>query len=382
MQKSKVFNAIDRPDVWKKVLAGKRIGLLTNPSGVDRDLRLTSDILHENGMLTCLFSPEHGVRGDMQAGVRIENYIDPKTGVPAYSLYGASKNVAPEVMDTIDAIAFDIQDVGARFYTFIYSLSYVMEDCARYGKEVIIFDRLNPLGGVKPEGNILEPEFASFIGRYPLAARFNMTVGEFAKYINVTQNINCNLTVIPIEGWSRDCLFHETDLSWVSPSPNLPTPDSCFCYIGTCITEGTNMSEGRGTNHPFECIGAPWLDSDEVVSYMDSLGFEGVKFRPYHFTPTFSKHKGELCHGIQLHITDHRAFTPFEVGLYLVDHIRKTYPEFRFKPPESYGHIHMDDVFGSDEFRRDDFDVAQYLAQQAEKLAQHEENIKPYYIYS
>ena len=381
MQKRKVFNAIDRPDVWKKVLAGKRVGLLTNPSGVDRDLRLTSDILHESGMLTCLFSPEHGVRGDMQAGVRIENYIDPKTGVPAYSLYGASKNVAPEVMDTIDAIAFDIQDVGARFYTFMYSLSYVMEDCARYGKEVIIFDRLNPLGGVKPEGNILEPEFASFIGRYPLAARFNMTVGEFAKYINVTQNINCNLTVIPIEGWSRDCLFHETDLSWVSPSPNLPTPDSCFCYIGTCITEGTNMSEGRGTNHPFECIGAPWLDSDEVVSYMDSLGFEGVKFRPYHFTPTFSKHKGELCHGIQLHITDHRAFTPFEVGLYLVDHIRHTYPEFAFKQPESNGHIHMDDVFGSDELRRDDFNVEAYLSRQAKKRAVYEQKIKQYYLY-
>ena len=165
MNKLKVSNAIDRPDVWKKVLAGKRVGLLTNPSGVDRDLCLTSDILHENGMLACLFSPEHGVRGDMQAGVKIETYTDPKTGVPAYSLYGASKNVPPEVMETIDAIAFDIQDVGARFYTFMYSLSYVMEDCARYGKEVIIFDRLNPLGGVKPEGNILEAEFSCFIGR-------------------------------------------------------------------------------------------------------------------------------------------------------------------------------------------------------------------------
>lgn len=381
MQKRNVFNAIDRSDVWKKILAGKRVGLLTNPSGVDRDLRLTSDILHESGMLTCLFSPEHGVRGDMQAGVKIETYTDPKTGVPAYSLYGASKNVVPEVMETVDAIAFDIQDVGARFYTFMYSLSYVMEDCARYGKEVIIFDRINPLGGVKPEGNVLEPEFASFIGRYPLAARFNMTVGEFAKYINDTQNIKCNLTVLPADGWSRDCLFHETDLSWVAPSPNLPTPDSCFCYIGTCITEGTNMSEGRGTNHPFECIGAPWLDSDEVVSYMNSLGFEGVKFRPYHFTPTFSKHKGALCHGIQLHITDHRAFTPFEVGLYLVDHIRQTYPDFQFKQPESNGHIHMDDVFGSSEFRRDDFDIKEYLNRQAKKLAEYEQSIKPYYIY-
>ena len=381
MQKRNVFNAIDRSDVWKKILAGKRVGLLTNPSGVDRDLRLTSDILHESGMLTCLFSPEHGVRGDMQAGVKIETYTDPKTGVPAYSLYGASKNVVPEVMETVDAIAFDIQDVGARFYTFMYSLSYVMEDCARYGKEVIIFDRINPLGGVKPEGNVLEPEFASFIGRYPLAARFNMTVGEFAKYINDTQNIKCNLTVIPADGWSRDCLFHETDLSWVAPSPNLPTPDSCFCYIGTCITEGTNMSEGRGTNHPFECIGAPWLDSDEVVSYMNSLGFEGVKFRPYHFTPTFSKHKGALCHGIQLHITDHRAFTPFDVGLYLVDHIRQTYPDFQFKQPESNGHIHMDDVFGSSEFRRDDFDIKEYLNRQAKKLAEYEQSIKPYYIY-
>ena len=141
------------------------------------------------------------------------------------------------------------------------------------------------------------------------------------------------------------------------------------------------MSEGRGTNHPFECIGAPWLDSDEVVSYMNSLGFEGVKFRPYHFTPTFSKHKGALCHGIQLHITDHRAFTPFDVGLYLVDHIRQTYPDFQFKQPESNGHIHMDDVFGSSEFRRDDFDIKEYLNRQAKKLAEYEQSIKPYYIY-
>lgn len=381
MTKRTVFNGVDRPRLWKSALSGKRVGLVTNPSGVDRNLRLTSDVLYESGCLVALFSPEHGVRGDRQAGDHVDTYTDEKTSLPVYSLYGGSHNISEEVMSTLDAIVFDIQDVGARFYTYIYTLSFVMEDCAKYGKEVVVFDRLNPLGGLSPQGTVLEPEFSSTIGRFPIATRFNMTVGEYARYINDTQGISSSLTVIPIEGWTRDTFFSQTDLLWVSPSPNIPTPDACFCYIGTCLAEGTNLSEGRGTTHPFEMIGAPYIDAEELSTYMKSKGFEGVIFRPCHFTPTFSKHAGELCHGIQIHITDHRSFKPFEVGLYLVDHIRKVYKEFEFRKPSSNGRYFIDLLMGCNDLRRDDFDIGIFLEGQSHKLALYEEEIKPYYMY-
>lgn len=381
MTRRKILNGIDRPDLWKRALCGKRIGLVTNPSGVDRALRLTSDILFESGDLVCLFSPEHGVRGDRQAGAHVDTYTDGKTGLPVYSLYGQAHHINADVMDSLDAIAFDIQDVGARFYTYIYTLSYVMEDCAKHGRELIVFDRLNPLGGVAPQGTVLEPAFSSSIGRFPIATRFNMTVGEYARYINDTQNIHCGLTVIPVEGWTRDCIFPDTDLSWVSPSPNLPTPDACFCYIGTCLAEGTNLSEGRGTTHPFEMIGAPFMDAERVASYMNAAGFGGAKFRPCHFVPSFSKHAGELCHGIQIHITDHRQFAPFEVGLFLIHHVRENYKEFEFRKPSASGQHFIDLLLGCDDLRKEDFDARAFLEKQRQALAVYEDRIKPYYMY-
>ena len=268
MTKRKILNAVDRPDIWLPLLKGKKLGLITNPSGVSRELKLTSDILFEAADLKCLFSPEHGVRGDRQAGDSVSNYIDDVTGLPVYSMYGSTHHIDPHILSSLDALVFDIQDIGARFYTYIYTLSYAMEDCAAHGKEMIVFDRLNPLGGMRPEGTVLDRRFSSSIGRFPIATRFNMTVGEYAMFINKTENINCHLTVIPISGWYRDCIFSDTDLPWVSPSPNIPTPDSVFCYIGTCLAEGTNLSEGRGTVHPFETVGAPWLDSNELVMGM------------------------------------------------------------------------------------------------------------------
>ena len=381
MNKRKILNAVDRPDAWKKALSGKRVGLITNPSGVDRNLRLTFDIISKESDLVCLFSPEHGVRGDKQAGDHVESYTDEKTGLPVYSLFGGSKNIKPEILEGLDAVAFDIQDIGARFYTYMYTLSFAMEDCAKYKKEMIVFDRLNPLGGMSPQGTILEREFSSTIGRFPLATRFNMTIGEYAKYINDTENISCDLTVIPIEGWTRDCIFQDTDLIWVSPSPNIPTPDSSFCYIGTCLAEGTNLSEGRGTAHPFEMIGAPWLDPESVISYMRSLDLPGVKFRPCHFAPTFSKHSGELCHGVMLHITDHKAFLPFETGLYLFDHIRKNFEEFKILRPSAGGRSHLDLLMGCNDFNFDDFNISAFLEKQKKQLSEYEEKIKLYYMY-
>ena len=208
-----------------------------------------------------------------------------------------------------------------------------------------------------------------------------MTVGEYARYINDSENIGCKLTVIKIEGWTRDCLFTDTDLMWVSPSPNLPTPDAAFCYIGTCLAEGTNLSEGRGTAHPFEMIGAPYIDANSLSDHMNSLGLEGVIFRPCHFVPTFSKHSGELCHGVQLHITDKRSFAPFECGLLLIDRIRRTCPDFEIRKPAADGRAFIDLLLGSDDFRADDFDPCTFLAKEKIKLAEYENKIKPYYLY-
>ena len=300
-----------------------------------------------------------------------------------YSLYGAdNKNIKPEILDTLDAVAFDVQDVGARFYTYIYTLSYAMEDCARAGKEMIVFDRLNPLGGARVEGSVLDREFSSFVGRFPIATRFNMTVGEFARFINEEEKIGCKLTVIPVDGWTRDTVFQETDLSWIPPSPNLPTPDSALCYIGTCLSEGTNLSEGRGTTRPFEIVGAPWLDADKVAEYMNSFGLCGVIFRSCHFTPTFSKHAGDLCHGVQLHVTDRKGFSPFEAGLYLFDHIRKNYSEFEIFPPQSGQKRFFDKLLGMGDFEKDDFDVKEFIRRQNARLCEYEALIKRYYLYT
>ncbi len=382
MEKRIIKNGIDRLETILPVLAGKRVGLITNPTGIDKQFRSTIDLLNEQGVLTCMFSPEHGVRGDLQAGAEVDTYTDSKTGLTVYSLYGHTPHFSEEMLANFDILAFDIQDVGARFYTYMYTLSYAMQDCAKAGKPVIVFDRINPVGGVKPEGSVLDPKHASFVGRFPLATRYNLTIGEYANYINDSENIHCDLTVVACEGWTRDCFYDETDLAWISPSPNIPTIDSCLCYLGTCLAEGTNLSEGRGTTKPFEQIGAPWLDNEAVVNAINALNLPGVKLRTCYFTPMFSKHANTLCKGIQVHITDRRTFKPFELGIRLYDYIRKTHKEFEFimslsKNPVPFINL----LLGTDAFLADDFDADAFLAEQEAKCAEYEAKIKPYYLY-
>ena len=383
MSKNKlsVKNGIDCPERWLPLLSGKRIGLLTNPSGVDRSLRLTSDILHKNTQLRYLFSPEHGVRGEHQAGARVDTYTDEKTGLPVLSLYSNGHHIPREVLQELDAVVFDIQDVGARFYTYIYSLSYVMEDCAAAGVELVIFDRLNPLGGATVEGTVLERAYSSFVGRYPIATRHALTVGEFARYINESENIGCPLTVVPAEHLTRQTLFCDTDLCWIAPSPNLPTFESALCYIGTCLFEGTNVSEGRGTTRPFETIGAPWMNAEAVADALRALALPGVMIRPCYFTPTFSKHAGELCRGVQLHVTDPHAFRPFETGLRLLCMIRDMHPEFSFTPPSPVGIASIDRLLGCADLRSENASPEAILARQAEALSHYQESISPYLLY-
>ncbi len=336
---SKVVLGIENIDKYINIFEGKKVGLITNPTGIDSNFKSSIDILKEKTNLVALFSPEHGIRASIQAGQRLDTYVDEETGITVYSLYGASKKPSKEIMDKIDIIAIDIQDNGSRYYTFIYTMAYCMQTCAEYGKTFVVFDRPNPINGVQVEGNKLDTsKYRSFVGYYEMPQRHGLTMGELAKLFNEEYGINCKLEVIPMTNWQRTMDFEDTHLPWVIPTPNLPTIASAFTYNATCIFEGTNVSEGRGTTTPFELIGAPWLKSEQLSRELNSLNIEGVYFRPQYYTPTFSKYAGELCGGVYVHITDRKAFNSVKCSFIILDFIRKHYSEhFRINKPYKEG---------------------------------------------
>ena len=343
---------VDRIKEDSSILKGLRLGLITNYTGVDRELKSTIDILNEVGELTCMFSPEHGVRGDFQAGAQVPDYVDEKTGVKVYSLYGDKKKPTKDMLRNVDPLVFDIQDVGARFYTYLYTMSYSMEAAKEFGKKFIVLDRPNPLGGMKVEGAILDTAFSSFVGMYPIPTRYGLTIGEIARLFNSEFDIGCDLEVIELEGWKRDMYFDDTDLNFIAPSPNIPTIDTALVYIGTCLFEGTNVSEGRGTTQPFQTIGAPWIDGEKLAQDLNAMNLKGVKFRPHYLTPTFSKHEGELCKGIQIHVRDRETIEPFKVGVAIVHNLASNYEEFEFLPPYREGGRQFFDLLaGTDKLR-------------------------------
>ena len=367
------LHGVERKDEIDRAFSGKRIGLITNPTGVDRNFRATVDVLAEEYRLCALYSPEHGVRGNVQAGGKVDTYVDEQTGLPVYSLY--QKAASKELFADVDVIAYDMQDVGARFYTYIYTLTSAMEAAARDGKKVVVLDRYNPLGLQKIEGALLDSKFESGVGKYRLPARYAMTVGEFARYANEVGNINCDLEVIACKNLKRHDDFRTLGLDWVLPSPNLPTYESALSYIGTVLFEGTDMSEGRGTTKPFEMIGAPYLRAGEVVKYIEGLGLKGFKLRECCFTPTFSKHTGELCRGFQIHITDPDAFEPFTLGLFMLDYIRKTHSELKFRKD------FLNLLLGTDAFFMDGFNAESFIEEQNCAHEAYFEEIKRYFIY-
>lgn len=340
----------------KKMLKGKRVGLITNPTGVDQNLNSIVDRLHEDKdiELTALFGPEHGVRGDAQAGGYVEYYIDEGTGLPVYSLYGKTKKPTPEMLENVDVLLFDIQDVGSRFYTYIYTMALAMEAAKEKGIPFIVLDRPNPIGGLDVEGPVLDPIYSSFIGQYAIPLRHGMTVGELAKLFNKEFNIDADLTVVKMKNWKRSQYYDDTNLEWVMPSPNMPTLDTAVAYPGTALIEGTNISEGRGTTKPFELIGAPFINSSRLAKAMNDLKLPGVKFRAASFTPTFSKHSGKLSHGVQVHVIDQQKFSPFETGLHLVKTIHDLYPnEFEFRAEDAKGISFFDLLVGNGWIRDD-----------------------------
>ncbi|YCA45199.1 DUF1343 domain-containing protein [Bacillus sp. JZ8] len=313
----------------KDLLKGKRVGLITNPTGVDSELRSSVDLFAEDPdiELTALYGPEHGVRGDAQAGDKVDYYIDEKTGLPVYSLYGDTRKPTPEMLKNVDILVFDIQDVGARFYTYIYTMAYAMEAAKEQGIPFVVLDRPNPLGGEVVEGPVLEEEYSSFVGKYPIPLRHGMTVGELAQLFNEEFGIGADLTVVKMKKWKRSFDYDETNLPFVMPSPNMPTLETAFVYPGTGLIEGTNVSEGRGTTKPFELLGAPFINGTELSEKLNNLHLDGVKFRAASFTPSFSKHSGQLSHGVQVYVTDREKYQSVETGLHIVKTIHDLYGE-------------------------------------------------------
>ncbi|GAF63750.1 hypothetical protein BTS2_0641 [Bacillus sp. TS-2] len=311
----------------------KRVGLVTNLTGVNQDLVPTIDLFakHSGINLAALYAPEHGIRGDVKEGEKVDSSQDPQTGLPVYSLYGKSKKPSVEMLSDVDVIVFDLQDLGSRYYTFIYTMAYMMEACQQYKKHFIVLDRPNPIGGEKVEGNLVEEDVRSFVGLLPIPNRHGLTVGELAILFKHEYGYDCELTVIEMENWERSCYFDETELFWVPPSPNAPTLDMAILYPGTCLLEGTNVSEGRGTTKPFEYVGAPFIDGYQLANEFNSLGLAGVLARPTSFVPTYQKFKDQVCSGIQLHVTSRADFHSFEAGVKLLETINKLYPnDFHF----------------------------------------------------
>jgi uncharacterized protein YbbC (DUF1343 family) len=320
---------------------GARVGLICNQASVDHGYRHAADLLHEHAdiRLTALFGPQHGIRGDVQDNmIETGHSVDRKTGLPVHSLYSETREPTDAMLQDIDVLVFDMQDVGCRIYTFVYTLANCMRAARRLGRKVIVCDRPNPINGVSMAGNILEPEYASFVGQFALPTRHGMTVGELARLFNEYFGIGCDLEVISMNGWERTSWHDETDAPWVMPSPNMPTLDAAIVFPGTVHFEGTQVSEGRGTTKPFELIGAPYIDPDEYADRLNGLGLAGVYFRSCVFQPTFQKHAGVSCGGVQIHVLDRDSFEPWLAGIAMAKFAHDMYPDqFRWKiPPYEY----------------------------------------------
>jgi uncharacterized protein YbbC (DUF1343 family) len=312
-------------------LAGREVGLVCNPTAVTRDLVHAADLLHAApGVgLAALFGPEHGVRGDAQYMAAVGGEHDPRTGLPAHSLYGetaASLRPTAAQLEGLDVLVFDVQDVGARYYTYQATMMLCMEAAAEAGVGFVVLDRPNPIGGVLVEGPGLRPGYESFCGLHDLAVRHGMTVGELALLFRDERKLDLELEIVPCRGWTRDLLHRETGLPWVLPSPNMPTPETALVYPGICLLEGTNLSEGRGTTRPFELLGAPWLDAHRLAADLAGERLPGVAFRPASFVPTWDKHARVRCHGVDLVVTDPARFRPVRTGLAVVVHARAQDP--------------------------------------------------------
>jgi uncharacterized protein YbbC (DUF1343 family) len=336
-------------------LTDARIGLITNPTGITADFISTVDVCAglANTQLTALYACEHGLDGELQAGVRFGDTMHSRLGIPVFSLYGEHKKPTPAMLAGVDTVLYDIQDVGVRYYTYASTLFHMMQACAETGKRLLVLDRPNPLGGDAVEGGVLSAGYESLVGAWRVPVRTGLTVGELALLVNSEMEVPCELDVIMMAGWQRSMEFTDCNLPWMLPSPNMPTLDSVRVYAGTCLFEGTNVSEGRGTTRPFEWIGAPWVDGERLAERFRDYHLEGVHVHPVYMSPTFSKHAGELCGGVRIFVTDSSTFQAVDAGLILLHEMASLYPEqFQWlEPPQSGSRYFIDLLTGGRKVR-------------------------------
>lgn len=336
----KVQTGLDRVNEYQQLFNNKRLGIITNHTAYNSQQQHITDIFlaMDGATISALFGPEHGIRGSAEAGAAIDSGNDPISNIPIYSLYGETRKPAPDMLKDVDVLVFDIQDVGARFYTYIYTMAYAMAAAAEQGIAFVVLDRPNPITGIRVEGNILESEFASFVGLFPIPVRHGMTVGELAKMFNeegwLENGVKADLTVIPMKDWRREFWYDETGLPFIQPSPNIPDPESATVYPGVCLLEGTNVSEGRGTTNPFQIFGAPWIDGALLAEKLNTLNLSGVAFQDTSFTPvsiegvaTNPKYENNLCSGLKINVTDRNQFQPYRTGIHIVNAIHQMYPD-------------------------------------------------------
>ena len=371
-------------------LKSAKLGLIAHPASVTHDFTFATDALVDSGFnIVAMFGPQHGARGEKQDNmVESQSFVDARLGIPVYSLYGEVRQPTHEMLDGLEAVLFDLMDVGVRVYTFVWTMTLAMEACRNAGVRFVVLDRPNPINGVAREGPLLQPGFESFVGLHPLPLRHGLTAGEIARLCNDHFGIGCELDVVRCEGWSRHRWHDQAGLPFVMPSPNLPTLDSCTVYPGMVLLEGTNLSEGRGTTRPFELFGAPFLEAHELTKRLNDCGLPGVAFRSCNFEPTFQKHAGQLCGGSQIHVLDRSAFRPIDTAVAILHIVRRLAPnDFAWRsPPYEYEHekLPIDILWGSDWLRigiDSDATPNQILHPLDADLAEFTETTRPYLLY-
>ena len=364
----------------------RNIGLITNQTGVDANLRSNVNLFAEcpKTHLKALFSPEHGLWGNHQDMLKVPSATEEQHLIPIHSLYGETLQPTRQMLEGIDTLVYDIQNVGVRYYTFITTMLLSMQAAREHGVKFTVLDRPNPIGGDRLEGTVLEHDFKSFVGAHPIPTRHGMTIGELALLFNVELELDLQLEVVPMRGWKRSMWYDQTGHPWVPSSPSMPALDTAILYPGTCLIEGTNLSEGRGTTKPFEWIGAPWIDADMWSETLNCMELPGVRFRPVHFVPSLSKYVDEVCHGVSVHVMDRELAGPLEIVLYLLATVKEAYPS-HFEFLENDGTHFIDQLAGTDSLRlalierRSPADILQDWRSDLDEFARRRE---PYLIYA
>jgi uncharacterized protein YbbC (DUF1343 family) len=354
---------------WPRTLAGAKVGLLIHPASINSKLEHASSLFLQSPKLEVMafFGPQHGIRGETQDNmIEWKGFRDRRSGLPVYSLYSKTRKPSAAMLKDIDAVVVDLQDVGARYYTFIWTMELCMQACAEMGKSVVILDRPNPLSGSIIDGTVLSSSFSSFVGLHPLPILHGMTLAEIALYIKHEYYPSLDLHIIPVTGWMRSQWFDATGLQWVLPSPNMPTLDTAIVYPGMCLLEGTVLSEGRGTTRPFEIFGAPFIDPDRLVARLDEFKLPGVVFRPLYFQPTFQKHVDRICGGAQIHVIDRRRFKSFKTGVAVLKAIHDLHhkqPLWKLPPYEYEAEKMPIDILAGNDWLRTSLEKGEELDQ-------------------